>query len=188
MGSIASPFYLPTLLLNDEPAGTLARTLLRHSVNSGTLAAFNTSGQVAVNAIPLPGGLTVTNIQVLIGTTGATGPTHFWLGLSDANLNMLAVSADNLTAAQTASTPVKLAMTVPYVIPLTGLYYVLASSSASTTAPTASGMTVVAGVPSMVPVMSGTAGTQATPPALGAQLNSGTVSSGGTGNFAAWIS
>lgn len=172
----------------DEFAGTVARTIPRGQAGTATLAALATSGQVAVRAIPLPAGLTVSNIQILTGSTPATGPTHFWLGLLDQNLNTLAASADQGSAAIAASTLFKLPMGVAYQIQYTGLYYVACSVSTSTTQPTLAGAGIASGIAGGSPVLCGTAGTQATPPAIGAQLNSGSVSSSGTMNFAAWIS
>lgn len=174
----------------DEAAGTVARTIPRGLVGAATLAALNTTGQVAARAIPLPAGLVVSNIAVFSGNTAATGPTHFWVGLTDANLNVLAVSADQGAAAIAASTLFKLPVTVPVTIGFTGLYYVVCSASASTTAPTLSGATLAAGIGngSGNPVLCGSAGTQVIPPAIGSQLNGGNVSGNGSMNFAAWIS
>lgn len=175
-----------------EPAGTNARILDSHLISSGSLAAYSTAGQVAVNSIGLPAGLVVSNIQVLIGATGVNGPTHFWLALLDSSLHVLAVSTDQTNGAQAANTPIKLAVTTdgshPYTVASTGLYYVAASSSASTTAPTAAGATVIAAAGGLTPIPCGTAGTQAAPPAVGAQLASGTVTFATAGDFAAWLS
>ncbi len=172
----------------DEPAGTIARTIPRGQISNAGLVTYNTGGQVAVRAIPLPAGLVVRNIMTLFGGTGATGPTHFWTGLTDAQLNVLAVSADQGSAAQTASTYAQLAMGNPFVVQYTGLYYVAVSSSASTTAPTGAGIGLAASVQNSAPILCGTAGTQATPPAIGSQINSGNISNNGNQNIAAWIS
>lgn len=178
----------PFLDLLLEPSGTTARTIQRHNIATASLAAYTTGGQVAANALVLPAGLQVNNVAVLTGGTGATGPTHFWTGLTDANLNVLAVSSDQGSGAIAGSTVFKLAMSSPYVIPTTGLYYVVASVSASTTAPTAAGAALAGGVAGMAPIMCGSAGTQATPPTVGTQLNSGAVTQNGNMNIAAWIS
>lgn len=174
--------------LFDELAGTVARTIPRGLVSSATLAALATSGQAAVRAIPLAAGMPVNNIAVLTGNTAANGPTHFWLGLLDQNLNTLAASADQLTAAIAANTMFKLAMATPYQVQFTGLYYVACSVSTSTTQPTLAGAGAASGIAAGPPALCGTAGSQAGPPAIGAQLNSGAITSNGTMNFAAWIS
>jgi len=169
------------------PAGVLAQTLDPHNT-AAAVTGLTTGGAVACNIIGLPAGLTVTNITISIAGTAANGPTHFWLALLDSALKVLAVSADQGNAAQPSNTPLKLAMGTPYVIPATGYYYVAASSSASTTAPTLAGSAAITAIGNLVPAPYGLAGTQATPPALGAQLNSGALSASNNCNFAAWIS
>jgi len=171
----------------DEPAGTIARTIPRGLVRDA-VSAFNTAGQVGGRLIPLAAGMVISNIAVAFGGTGATGPTHLWFGLADAQLNVLAVSADQGAAAQPASTFTQLALASRYLVPSTGLYVVLVSSAASTTAPNAAGMSLAPGVLSPAPVLCGFAGTQATPPAIGAQLNSGALTANVNANFAAWLS
>ena len=127
--------------------------------------------------------------MTLFGNTAAVGPSHFWNGLTDAQLNVLAVSADQGSAAQAVNTPAKLPMGTPFVVQYTGLYYVVSSSSASTTAPTAapSPATGLAGTVGN-PILCGTAGTQGAPPAVGSQLNGGAITSANASNIAAWIS
>ena len=175
----------------DEPAGTLARNIPRRNCTSGGLSAWNTTGLIAVASIPLPAGLIVSNLMVAIGNTGAVTPSHFWMALTDSQLNVLAVTADQLTAAQAAATAMKLPVTFPYQVPQTGLYYV-ASSTSSATAPTGVGTAVntssavVAAIGN--PVLCGTAGSSATPPAIGSQLAGGVITSASTANLAAWIS
>jgi len=173
----------------DEPAGTIARTIPRHLLTVNNLAAFTTGGQVAARIIPLAAGMVISNIAVCLGGTAAVGPSHFWLGLADAQLNVLAVTADQGAAAQNANAYTKLALTGPYLVTSTGLYVILASSSSATTAPTAAGVNIntalFAGIP---PVLCGTAGNQAAPPAAGAQLNGGVITAASGGNFGAWLS
>lgn len=173
----------------DEPAGTIARTIPRGLVSSSTVAPFTTGGQVGARTIPLAAGMVVSNIALEFGGTGATGPTHLWFALADSQLNVLAVTADQGAAAQTANTFTKLPLTSPYLVPYTGLYTVLASSSASTTPPSAQGVALQTSfIPGVPPILCGTAGTQAAPPAIGAQLNSGAITPAVAGNFAAWLS
>ena len=138
--------------------------------------------------IALPAGMPVKNISVLFGSTGATGPTHWWFGLTDVQLNVLAVTADQVAAAIAANQFSTLPVTVPYLVQYTGLYYVVASVSTSTTQPTYGGGAVYTAAAAMTPVSWGTAGTQATPPAIGAQLASGTVTAAGGANIGAWLS
>ncbi|MCW2899981.1 MAG: hypothetical protein JWO67_2246 [Streptosporangiaceae bacterium] len=173
--------------LYDELAGTVARTLPRGQLSSANLAALTTTGQVAVRGLPLPAGLVVTNIAVLIGGTGATGATNLWFGITDISLNVLAVTTDRGAVAQTNSTLITMPVIVPYAIPYTGLFYIAVSSTASTTAPTLGGINSTTGAANLMPPLFGTAGTQATAPIVGTQLAGGTVTGLPAGNFAAWI-
>lgn len=171
----------------DEPAGCLARTMPRGAITANSVSGLSSGGAVNVRSIPLPAGLVVSQLAIVFGGTAAVNPTHFWLALTDPQLNVLAVSADQLAAAQTNAAMMKLAMTVPYVIQQTGLYYVAVSSSASTTAPTLTGNTPAGGIPGPAPVMAGTAGSLGPPPAVGVQINSGTITAGVGSSFAAWV-
>ena len=175
--------------LADEPTGTLFRTVPGGVLTSVTLGALNITGLVAVRSILLTPGQVISNISILFGTTGATGPTQLWAALTDANLNVLAVTGDQGAAAQVASTFTTIPLAAKYATTFNGLAYVLVSSSASTTAPTLAGAPVVgAGRVAGPPVFCGTAGSLATPPALGAQVNSGTITAAGGSNFGAWLS
>lgn len=171
--------------LYDEPSGTLARTIPRPQLQVATVA-VGTTGTVSMHGIPLAAGMVVGNLAVLSGTTAASGPTHWWLALADMQLNVLAVTADQLSAAIAASTFLKVATTATLVVPYTGLFYFVVSFSTSVTQPTLTGNAAIAGVNSS-PVLRGTAGTSATPPALGSQINSGTVSASGQPSFGAWV-
>lgn len=186
------PLFNPTVRtdLLQEPTGTLAYTFPRAYVSTGaSVTGLTLTGTVLAKAIGLPAGLTVSTITMLIGATPASGPTHSWAGLTDASLNVLAVSTDKTSTALPANMPMAYAMGTPYVIPTTALYYIVYSTSATTTAPTLAGNGLASGVPNTSsPVICGTAGTQAAPPSLAAQLNSGTVAATTTANFAAWIS
>lgn len=172
--------------LDTEP-GTVACRMLRTAVGSAAIAALNTTGQVAAASVALVAGQVVSNIIVWTGSTPANGPTHFWAGLADSTVTVQAVSSDKGSAAIAANTFFTFAVG-PYTVTATGPYYILVSSSASTTAPTMSGIVLAAGANSANPVMCGTAGTQAAPPSLAAQLNAGVVNGNGNMNFAAWIS
>lgn len=173
----------------EEPAGSIARTIPRHTITSNGIAAFTTGSQVAVNGLALPSGLITANIALLFGSTAANGPTHWWFALCDSQLNVLAVTADQTSTAITANLYSKLAVTIPFQIQYTGLYYIAASVTASTTAPTASGSAIVTGAAGpTTPILCGTAGTQAAPPAIGSQINSGTITNNTTCHFSAWIS
>lgn len=173
---------------NAQITGSLAYTCPVENISTATLAALTTTGAVVVNAIGLPAGLTVTKISILTGTTPANGPTHQWAALLDSSLHVLAVSPDGTSAAMAASTLLTYTMGTPFVTTAQGLYYIAFSAGATTTAPTMSGgPALTAGATGLTPVPCGTAGIQLAPPALAAQLNSGTVSANAAGSFAAWI-
>ena len=191
-GAGALPVLAGPWWLANEPAGTLACRYPGCDIASSALAAFNLTGQVAVASIGLPKGMTVSNLSMLFGSTGASGATHFWMALLDSSLHVLAVSADGGAASQPQNTFKTVAVTIdgtnPYVVAAAGVYYVAASSSASTTAPTAAGVTAAGAAAGLSPVICGTAGTQAAPPAVAAQLNAGTVTFSTAMNFDAWVS
>jgi hypothetical protein len=173
-----------------EPTGTLARTIPRALVTSGTLAAFNTTGQVAATGVILPAGMVITNVATIAGNTAVVGQTQFWTGITDASLNVLAVTAGQGAAAVGANALLKIALAAQLTILTTGLYYVVAASTAATTAPTATGSAMATGIATNLgaPVICGTAGTQSAPPAVGAQLAAGVVTGSNVGNIGYWLS
>jgi hypothetical protein len=172
----------------DEFAGTIARTIPRRLVTVNSLAAFTVGGQVAVTSVPLPQGMVISNLAFLSGGTAANGPTHWWLALLDVQLNVLAVTADQLTAAIGANTFLKVPVSIPVALSQSGLYYFAASVTASTTAPTASGSAPTTGAAAGAPVLCGTAGSQSAPPAVGAQLAAGVVTNNTTCSIGGWLS
>ena len=172
----------------DEPSGTIARTVPRNLITNAGLA-YNGTGNVVGNSIALPAGMVVKNIMLLTGTTAASSPTHFYVGLTDVQLNVLGVSADQGSGAIAASTFFNLALTAPVLISSSGLYYVITSASASVTMPTLSGaVSSAAGMAAKAPVACGTISNQPAPPAVGTQLNSGTITGNDNYHFAAWLS
>lgn len=179
---------LLTTGMYQEPAGTIAVSMPRAMFSSSTLTPWNTTGQVGIRGIALPAGMVVTNIAVYIGNTGATGPTHWWFALTDPQLNVLAVTADQLSAAVANNAFLKVPLLTPFQVQYTALYYVPASFTASTTAPTGLGGGAVGGAMTPAPVLAGTAGTQSLPPAVGAQLNGGVISATTAGNFGVALS
>lgn len=170
----------------DEFTGTIARTVPRYLCSQSGLSSGAT-GVVYARLIPLPAGLVVTNIAVCSGATAEITGSHFWVGLADPLGNVLAVSADQTGSTYvTSATFLKNAVTIPYQVPQTGVYYLLLSVSASTM-PTFAGATSLAGgLTAGAPQISGTFGTQATPPAVGANL--GALGGGPPQNIAFWVS
>lgn len=99
-----------------------------------------TTGQIFCQAIWLTAGTTVTNISFCSATTAAGTPTHYVFALYDYSRNLLASSADQTSTAWAANTVKTLAMGTPYLVPTTGLYYLMLSVVA-TTVPTIKGGT-----------------------------------------------
>lgn len=174
--------------LFDEPAGTLARTMPRRAIASAGLAGATTGIACACLFPGLPAGLPVTNLGIRTGNTAAVGPTNFWLALADVNLRILGVTADQLAGAIGAAAEFLLPVTVPFLIPQTGPYYLMWSVSAATTMPTWAGGNNIGGMPAGAPLLCGTTTTQVSPPALGAQINAGTVTGTGAANVYGRIS
>ena len=86
-------------------------------------------------AFDLDEGLTVSNINFITGVTAASVPTHSWGGICNgtaAALVVQAVTADNLTAAIAASTVQTWALSTPYVVPVSGTYYVYIAVAGTT--------------------------------------------------------
>lgn len=185
MSTNPNPFNLPSALLLDEPAGTLARTIPRANLNAATVALAG-SGLPNVRIIPLPAGLKVSNIGWSSGSTAEVTGSHFWVGLMDKNSNVLAVSADQTGASYvTAATYLVNSVTAPFVVPVTDFYYMVISVSAVTMPTSAAGPAQVGGQTSVPPVFAGSLAAQAAPPAVGANL--GAITAGGF-NAGFWLS
>ena len=124
---------------NLGPSGTLAETMPRQTcpeVNT-TMAA---SGVLNLQAIYLQAGMLVSNITLCSATTAAGTPTNYFFALYSAARALLAQSANQTTTAWAANTVKTLAMTTPYRVPVSGLYYIGYFMTA-TTVPTLKGGT-----------------------------------------------
>jgi peroxiredoxin family protein len=103
--------------------GTLAETMPREicpEVNTTGI----TSGTLFLQAIYLRAGMLVSNITLCSATTAAGTPTNYFFALYDGNRNLRAQSANQTTTAWAANTVKTLAMTTPYRIPTSGVYYI----------------------------------------------------------------
>jgi hypothetical protein len=131
--------------------------------------ATGATGTLRMTAVYLATGTVVNNLNVLIGGTGATAPTHFWMGLYDYNRNQLAVTADQTTAAISANTLYSLAIATTaagsassFTTTYSGMHYVGVMVIATTTLPTFCGPTSsVSGEYAIIipPILSGTSDT-----------------------------
>lgn len=99
-------------------------------------------------------GETVTTLWFASGGTGAGTPTNWWYTLRDANRVLLRQTNDQLTAAWGTNTEKPLALSSPYVIPSSGLYYVGIMVKA-TTVPTLVGNVTIAPVAALAPIRTG---------------------------------
>lgn len=104
--------------------GTLAETMPREICPEVNSTIPTASGTLFMQAIYLIAGQLVSNITISSATTGAGTPTAGRVGLYDGNRNLRATSADQTTTAWAANTLKTLAMTTPYRIPTSGLYYI----------------------------------------------------------------
>lgn len=123
--------------------GTLAETMPRQTcpeVNT-TMAA---SGTLNLQAIYLQAGMLVSNITLCSATTAAGTPTNYFFALYDGSRNLRAQSANQTTTAWAANTIKTLAMTTPYRVPTSGVYYIGYFMTA-TTVPTMKGGTARTG-------------------------------------------
>lgn len=131
-GATSQPAATPIAwVTNTTPA--LACTCDPYTVPSGSIA--GTSGRANLQPIQLSAGTVVTNLSAIVGGTSGSGITHQWFVLTDSNHHVLASSADGTSSALSANTQYTKAMTSPYTITTTGLYFVGLNVAVSTTSP-----------------------------------------------------
>ena len=99
---------------------------------------LTTTGQIYLQAIWLLAGVVVTNISFCSATTAAGTPTNYCFALYSSALSLLATTANQTTGAWAANTLKTIAVTSPYTVPTTGIYY-LAFMMVATTVPTMKG-------------------------------------------------
>lgn len=142
---------------NVEPASCVAETFSRKGL--ANVAPLST-GRLSVQAIKLRKNQIVTSISFLSGTQAAVAPTA-WLfslfapGVGGARLGQ---SADQTSTAWAASTLKTLALTTPYTVTATGIYYVGIHMAAGTVVSLA-GIATLATVKAIAPSRGGTADT-----------------------------
>jgi hypothetical protein len=140
---------------------------------AGNTSVSMTTGQLLVCSTSLHAGQVISNITWMTAATAAVTPTHWWYVLLDGSLNLLAVTADQTTAAMAANTVLTLAVATiasgsasSYTVPTSGLYYVGVMVTAGTMPNfmAAPGATTTGGV---APAKCGTStGSLTTPPAF----------------------
>lgn len=140
--------------------GVLAETMPREICPEVNTTVPTLSGTLFMQAIYLTAGQLVSNIIVSSATTAAGTPTGGRVGLYDSARNLKATSADQTTTAWAANTVKTLAMTTPYRVPTSGLYYI-GFFMAATTIITMKGGTAKTGgqLASQVPILHGSSTT-----------------------------
>ena len=166
----ALPFTTLLPSLNPlAPSGWTSESFPRTGVgvsNSATVA----SGTLQMQAVYLPAGTVINNLNVYAATTGATGPTHWWMALYNSSRVMLACTADKTTTALAAYNPYTLAIatiasgaSATFTTTYSGLHYIGFVIACSGTTPTFWGG-FCPSVAGMTPITSGTSDTGLTTP------------------------
>lgn len=159
--------------------GALAETMPRETCPEVNTVAPTASGTLFMQAIYLKAGQLVSNITISSATTAAGTPTAGRVGLYDANRNLRATSADQTTTAWAANTIKTLAMTTPYRVPTSGLYYIGFYMTAAAVITMKGGTAKTGGqLAAAVPILHGTSSTGLTTtlPDPAAAITAGLVS------------
>jgi hypothetical protein len=158
--------------------GTIAETIPRELCPEVNTTA-GASGTLFLQAIYLTAGQLVSNITIFSATTATGTPTNKFFALYDQNRNLLAQSANDTTNAWAANTQKTLAMTSPYRIPTSGLYYIGLLQVATTIATIKGGTAKTGGqLAAAGPILNGTSSTGLTTalPNPAAAITAGTAS------------
>lgn len=162
---------------NLGPTGTLAESFPRtFATTNSTIGA---SGTLFLQSIYLTAGQLVSNITAIAATTAAATTTNLFFALYDGSRNLLAQSANQGAYTWTANTVKTLAMTTPYRVPVSGLYYVGVLQVATTIATLHGGAAKAnAIVASTAPILHGasTTGLTTALPNPAAAITAGTAS------------
>ena len=123
-------------------SGAIAETFPRFAIctNSSNL----TSGRLALAAIALRRGMTVTNISFMSATTALSGGENQWFALYNSSGTLLGQCADVTTEAWAANEIKTLALASPVVTAYSGLYYLGIMVKASSAVPTLAAIAVSA--------------------------------------------
>lgn len=140
--------------------GVLAETMPRETCPEVNATIPTASGTLFMQAIYLKAGQLVSNIILSSATTAAGTPTNYRACLFNANRNLLAESANQTTTAWAANTVKTLAMTTPYRVPTSGLYYIGFWMTATTVITMKGGTAKTGGqLASQTPILHGTSST-----------------------------
>ena len=119
---------------NSGPANTIAETFDRNLAN--TNSTIGAGGTLFLQAIYLTAGQLVSNITMVSATTAAATTTNLFFALYSGASSpaLLAQSANQGAYTWTANTSKTLAMSTPYRVPTSGIYYVGVMQAATTVA------------------------------------------------------
>lgn len=159
--------------------GVLAETMPRETCPEVNTVAPTASGTLFMMAIYLKAGVLVSSISASSATTAAVTPTNYFFALYDGNRNLRAVSANQTTTAWAANTLKTLAMTTPYRVPTSGVYYIGVMMTATTLVTLKGGAAKTGGqLASLAPVLHGasSAGLTTAMPDPAAVITGGLVS------------
>lgn len=134
---------------------TAAKAQTGSRLNMVTDVAGLLSGREDYQLIWLNQNQRITSITHYSGTTAAITPTHALFSLRSLTKGLLAVTADGLTAAWAANTAYTGTLVTPYVVPVSGYYYIGRMVTAATV-PTLRGFTGDATLNTIPPVTSAT--------------------------------
>jgi len=162
------------------PAAATAETFDRQFA-SAYLSGL-TSGLTYVSAIPLPAGLAVSNITLMVGGLAWTtiNVTHGWYALLDSARVVRAVTADQTSGNWGSTfTPVTLAVGTPYTTTYSGLHYIVFCATFTGSSGEFSALPGALGaVSTLTPDLQGTSSSLSTPPTTGTTLAA--IATGGT--------
>lgn len=172
--------YLTERERAEDRDGHIFQTLDRAVL--GATGAALTSGTVYAAATYLRKGEIITSLGILL-QGGATTPTNWWYLLTDSARVVVARTADQLTNPTGASGELRVALTSPYTVPLSGQYYAMMMFAAAGT-PAVSRIAGSSTNNGVAPILFGTSNTgMTTPPNVNDTMNALTA---GTLNF--WMS
>ncbi len=163
---------------NLGPTGTLAETMPRETCPEVNTA-VGATGVLFLQAIYLKAGQLVSNISMSSATTAAGTPTNYFFALYDGARALKASSTNQTTTAWAANTYKTLAMSTPYRVPTSGIYYIGLMMTATTVVTIKGGTAKTGGtLASTAPILHGTSSTGLTTalPDPAAAITGGTAS------------
>lgn len=119
----AEYLYNVPAIANLGITGTIAETLPRQLITEANNT-VGASGTLYLQAIYLTAGQLVSEITVSSATTASSGTSNLFFALYDINRNLVAQSADQGAYTWTSNSTKTLAMTTPYRVPNSAVYYV----------------------------------------------------------------